>query len=94
MAAELLDFAKNQERKLAAKIVESRRRLPPLINDSALFTLASTYGDPRDPYFHAASTRVGAHFTPSAAYASAVLFEEFPQVRESKPEPTLVACGV
>lgn len=74
------EFVKYAERRVASRIVESRRKLPPMINDSALFTLASPYGAPKDPYYHAPSTRIASHYTPGAGFASAVLFEEFPQV--------------
>lgn len=70
--------ALEHERRMAQEVVDSRVRLPPLVNDQALFTLAATYGNTRDPFYHPPSTRIAANLTPSASEAAAVLFEEFP----------------
>lgn len=39
-------------------------RLPPLLNQAALFTRAATFGDTADLYYHSPSNRVGANYSP------------------------------
>ena len=36
-------------------MMEQRRKLPPMLNERALFTLAAPYGDKDDPFYHSAS---------------------------------------
>lgn len=71
-------FARNKQRMLAKRIVQQRRRLPPAINDAALFTRACPYGDSDDPFYHSISSKVASYYSPQAAVAAAILFEEFP----------------
>ena len=75
----IASFARNNQRVLAKKIVQQRRRLPAAINEQALFTKASPYGDTEDPFYHSACNRIGGNYSPHAAIAAAILFEEFPQ---------------
>ncbi|GMH33280.1 hypothetical protein BSKO_01114 [Bryopsis sp. KO-2023] len=70
-------FARHHERVLAGKVVESRRKLPPVINERALFTKAAPFTDLDDPYYHSPTNRVGNHYTPTSMLAAASLFEEF-----------------
>jgi hypothetical protein len=71
-------FVRNNQRMLAKRVAHQRRRLPPVINDQALFTKASPYGDPEDPFYHSPSSKIGSYYSPQAAVAAAILFEEFP----------------
>lgn len=63
------------------QVVEQRRKLPPVVNDKALFTRAAPFGDRSDQAYHAPSNRIGTYYSPASARAAAQLFEEFPQVR-------------
>lgn len=65
------------------QVVQQRRKLPPVINDKALFTKAATYGDRADQAYHAPSNRIGVHYSPASMAAAGMLFEEFPQVGSS-----------
>jgi hypothetical protein len=71
-------FVRNNQRMLAKRVMQQRRRLPPAINDQALFTKASPYGDPEDPFYHSPSSKIGSYYSPQAAVAAAILLEEFP----------------
>lgn len=62
------------------QVVEQRRKLPPVLNDKALFTRAAPFGDRADQAYHAPSNRIGVYYSPSSMAAAAMLFEEFPQV--------------
>lgn len=62
------------------QMVEQRRKLPPLINDRALFTKAAPYGDKEDPFYHSPSNKIGNNYSPQSMHAAAILFEEFPAV--------------
>jgi hypothetical protein len=64
------------------QVVEQRRKLPPVVNDKALFTKAAPYGDRADQAYHAPSNKIGAYYSPEASHAAALLFEEFPLVGE------------
>lgn len=75
----IASFARNNQRLLAKKIVQQRRRLPAAVNEQALFTKAATYGDTEDPFYHSPCNRIGSNYSPEAAVAAAILFEEFPQ---------------
>lgn len=66
---------------LTPQIVQQRRKLPPVVNDKALFTRAAPYGDRSDQAYHAPSNRIGSYYSPASSNAAAQLFEEFPQVR-------------
>jgi len=72
-----LKFAVDDEKEAAEAAAGPRTRLPPVVDDSALFLLASPFGDTDDPWRHAPSQRIGSNYTPAAAEAAAVLFEEF-----------------
>lgn len=61
------------------QVVEQRRRLPPVLNDRALFTKAAPYGDRGDQTYHAPSNRIGVNYSPDSRAAASILFEEFPQ---------------
>jgi hypothetical protein len=63
--------------------VEQRRKLPPVLNDKALFTRAAPFGDRADQAYHAPSNRIGVYYSPSSMAAAAQLFEEFPQVSQT-----------
>jgi dynein heavy chain, axonemal len=65
---------------LPAQVVEQHRRLPPLLNDRALFTRASPFNDKQDPSYHSPSNRIAANYSPVGSGAAAVLFEHFPKV--------------
>jgi dynein heavy chain len=65
---------------LAPQVVQQRRKLPPVVNDKALFTRAAPYGDRSDQAYHAPSNRIGSYYSPASSNAAAQLFEEFPQV--------------
>jgi dynein heavy chain len=65
------------------QMVEQRRKLPPVVNDRALFTRAAPFNDRNDPLYHSPSNRIGANYSPHAQQAAAMLFEQFPQVREA-----------
>lgn len=67
----------------ALQVLEQRRKLPPVVNDKALFTRAAPFGDRADQAYHAPSNKIGAYLSPASAHAAALLFEEFPQVRQS-----------
>lgn len=62
------------------QVVEQRRKLPPVVNDKALFTKAAPYGDRADQAYHAPSNKIAAYYSPEASHAAALLFEEFPVV--------------
>jgi hypothetical protein len=62
------------------QVVQQRRKLPPVVNDKALFTRAAPYGDRSDQAYHAPSNRIGSYYSPASSNAAAQLFEEFPQV--------------
>ncbi|CAG9464833.1 unnamed protein product [Pedinophyceae sp. YPF-701] len=70
--------ALHNEAVMAKEVLQSRRRLPPMVNDQSLFTLAATYGDTNDPFYHSPSTRIGSSLSMPASLASAALVEEFP----------------
>eukprot|EP00878_Enallax_costatus_P013463 GHUV01014078.1.p1 GENE.GHUV01014078.1~~GHUV01014078.1.p1 ORF type:complete len:1340 (+),score=424.03 GHUV01014078.1:252-4271(+) len=72
-------FVSNQEHQIALQVVQQRRKLPPVLNDKALFTRAATYGDRADQSYHAPSNRIGVHYSPASMAAAGMLFEEFPQ---------------
>jgi hypothetical protein len=74
----IASFARNNQRLLANKVVQQRRRLPPAVNDQALFLRASAYGDCEDPFYHSPCNKIGSNYSPEAAVAAAILFEEFP----------------
>ncbi|KAG1665808.1 hypothetical protein FOA52_015301 [Chlamydomonas sp. UWO 241] len=79
-AAELAEsFARTHEHRSAAKMLSQRRKLPPLLNERALFTRAAPYGDKDDPLYHSACNRIGTNFSPASSRAAAILFEQFPQ---------------
>lgn len=75
----IASFARNNQRALAKRVVEQRRRLAPAVNDASLFTKAAPFGDSDDPFYHAPSNRIGSNYSPSSCVAAACLFEEFPQ---------------
>ena len=62
------------------QMVEQRRKLPAMVNDRALFTRAAPFNDKEDPFYHSPSSRIGNNFSPTAALAASILFEEFPAV--------------
>lgn len=62
------------------QMLEQRRKLPPMVNDRALFTRAAPFYDKDDPFYHSPSQRIGSNFSPHAAKAAANLFEQFPPV--------------
>jgi hypothetical protein len=62
------------------QVVEQRRKLPPVLNDKALFMRAAPFGDRADQAYHAPSNRIGVYYSPSSMAAAAQLFEQFPQV--------------
>ncbi|MEW5311652.1 MAG: hypothetical protein WDW38_003348 [Sanguina aurantia] len=69
---------------------------PPLMNDRALFTKAAPFGDKDDPYYHSPSSRIGGNYSPHAALAAAILFEEFPagpNAPRTRAHPTRSAPG-
>eukprot|EP00879_Flechtneria_rotunda_P028769 GHRR01030989.1.p1 GENE.GHRR01030989.1~~GHRR01030989.1.p1 ORF type:complete len:247 (+),score=89.89 GHRR01030989.1:526-1266(+) len=70
---------RNQEHQAALKIMEQRRKLPPVLNDKALFTKAAPFGDRADGAYHAPSNRIGVYYSPASMTAASMLFEEFPQ---------------
>ncbi|MEW5299252.1 MAG: hypothetical protein WDW36_002285 [Sanguina aurantia] len=81
---------------MALKMVEQRRKHPPLMNDRALFTKAAPFGDKDDPYYHSPSSRIGGNYSPHAALAAAILFEEFPagpNAPRTRAHPTRSAPG-
>eukprot|EP00955_Chlamydomonas_euryale_P056626 356496-Chlamydomonas_euryale.AAC.7 len=64
--AELLGtFARAHEHRCAQKMLSQRRKLPPLLNERALFTRASPYGDKSDPFYHSPSNRIGSNYSPA-----------------------------
>lgn len=63
------------------QMAEQRRKLPPMVNDRALFTKAAPFNDKDDPFYHSPSNKIGSNYSPEAQLAAAVLFEQFPQVR-------------
>ncbi|KAF6266164.1 dynein heavy chain 9 [Scenedesmus sp. NREL 46B-D3] len=62
---------------IADMVVQQRRKLPPVLNDKALFTRAAPFGDRADQSYHAPSNRIGVYYSPSSMAAAAQLFEEF-----------------
>lgn len=68
----------DQHKLLAANVIQQRRQLPPAVNDSSLFTKASPFGDPKDPFYHSPCNKIGSHFSPHVAAAAALLFEQSP----------------
>lgn len=64
------------------QMVEQRRKLPPMVNDRALFTRAAPFNDKSDPFYHSPSSRIGNNYSPSSMHASAILFEQFPQASD------------
>jgi len=64
------------------QVIEQRRKLPPVVNDKALFTKAAPFGNRSDQAYHAPSNRIGSYYSPASAHAAALLFEEFPQVMQ------------
>lgn len=42
-------------------------RLPPLLNQAALFTRAATFGDTADLYYHSPSNRIAANYSPQTS---------------------------
>jgi hypothetical protein len=61
------------------QVVEQRRKLPPLINDNALFTRAAPFSNRADQAYHAPSNRIGCFLSPASMVAAAALFEQLPQ---------------
>ena len=61
-----------------SQMVEQRRKLPPMLNDRALFTRAAPFGDKDDPFYHSPSSRIANNFSPASMRAASVLFEHFP----------------
>jgi len=72
------NFARNNERRMAQKMVEQRRKLPPMVNDRALFTRAAPFNDKSDPFYHSPSQRIGNNYSPQSMLAASILFEQFP----------------
>ncbi|KAF5833108.1 hypothetical protein DUNSADRAFT_10689 [Dunaliella salina] len=72
------NFARNHERRMAQKMVEQRRKLPPMVNDRALFTRAAPFNDKSDPFYHSPSQRIGNNYSPQSMHAASILFEQFP----------------
>jgi dynein heavy chain, axonemal len=70
-------LARNQQRLLAKRIVQQRRRLPSALNEQALFTRSSPHGDLSDGSFHSPCNRIASYYSPQASEAAAVLFEDF-----------------
>eukprot|EP00983_Pelagomonas_calceolata_P052909 1143064-Pelagomonas_calceolata.AAC.3 len=62
-------------------MVEQRRKLPPMVNDRALFTRAAPFNDKSDPFYHSPSQRIGNNYSPQSMLAASILFEQFPSVR-------------
>jgi len=62
------------------QMVEQRRKLPPMVNDRALFTRAAPFNDKSDPFYHSPSQRIGSNYSPQSVLAASILFEQFPQV--------------
>lgn len=75
------------------QVVEQRRKLPPVLNDKALFTRAAPFGDRADQAYHAPSNRIGAYYSPAARVAAAALFEEHPQAGGLVVRRTMSHCG-
>ena len=73
-----------QHKLLAENVVQQRRQLPPAVNDKALFTKASPFGDPKDPFYHSPCNRIASYFAPHAA-ASAGLHLEDDNERQGLP---------
>lgn len=73
-------FARNHERRMAHKVIEQKRKLPPLLNERAVHTRAATYGDKYDQFYHSPSSRIGANFSMTSEWANGNLLEHFPQV--------------
>eukprot|EP00775_Hariotina_reticulata_P006670 gene6670-6894_t len=74
-----LSFVCTQEQLIASKVVEQRRKLPPVLNDKALFTKAAPFGDRADQSYHGPSNRIGVYYSPCSMAAAAMLLEEVPQ---------------
>lgn len=74
---------------LAKRVVQQRKRLPPAINDQALFTKSCPYGDSDDPFYHSPCNKIGSNYSPEAAVAAAILFEEFPRDPHAPRKPGL-----
>ena len=68
------------------KMLEQRRKLPPMINDRSLFTRAAPFGDKDDPFYHSPSNRIASNYSPSSMTAASILFEHFP-ADPSAPRP-------
>lgn len=69
-------FTRDQHKALANNLIQQRRQLPPAINERAFFTKASPFGDPKDPYYHSPCHKIASYFSPDAACAASVLFED------------------
>lgn len=74
-------FARNHERRMALKVIEQKRKLPPLLNERAVHTRAATYGDKYDQFYHSPSSRIGSNYSMPSERANGDLLEQFPQVR-------------
>ncbi|KAJ9530634.1 hypothetical protein QJQ45_014736, partial [Haematococcus lacustris] len=87
------NFCRNHERRMAQKMVEQRRKLPPMVNDRSLFTRAAPFNDKDDPFYHSPSNRIGSNYSPASWRAAAILFEQYPQdphaPRTRTPPPSL-----
>lgn len=58
-------------------------RLPPVLNDRSLFTLAATFGHAGDLSLQRASGRIAAHYSPEAR-AAEVALQALVQVRSGR----------
>jgi hypothetical protein len=83
----IASFARNNQRMLAKRVVQQHRRLPPAINEQALFTKSCPYGDTDDPFYHSPCNKIGSNYSPEAAVAAAILFEEFPADPDASRKP-------
>lgn len=72
------NFARNHERQMAQKVIDARRKLPPVLNETSLFTRAASFPERGDIFYHSPSSRISAHYSPSSWLAASALFEEFP----------------
>jgi len=75
-----------------SQMVEQRRKLPPMVNDRALFTRAAPFYDKSDPFYHSPSQRIGSNYSPHSMLAASILFELFPAVRPCQQYILLSLC--
>jgi len=80
-------FVRWQGKKVAAVVKKAYRRMPPVLNENALFTRAATFGNTNDLYYHSPSNTIASNYSLASVTAAGKLFEVAPK-KKGKDDST------